>query len=163
MVAENVTALADTLQRKRSLRDNGPRAHPVVVWAIFVVGPSVIRSVGGMLMPLVRVAIRHLLPAEHFGAGRYVDGYWTRRRDIEVGFVGAKRETMPVRVDFVDSIKLMERNLLYGRDVLDLTSHRRHVPGADDATLVDGVSRTGLDAGSLDVELGTKDLIRAWS
>jgi hypothetical protein len=66
-------------------------------------------------------------------------------------------------VDFIGSIKWRERDPFDGRVLSDLVAYRRYVPGADDATLTVGVSRTGFDTGGLDVELGPEDLIQAWS
>jgi uncharacterized protein len=116
---------------------------------------------GKAIEPLIREAIQRLLPDERFGGARYVGGYWTRTKDVEVDLVGADRER-PKRIDFVGSIKWRERALFDRRDLGHLISQRPRVPGTDESTLTVGVSRTGFDVEDLDVKLGPDDLLGAW-
>ncbi len=60
---------------------------------------------GRAIGPLVREALKLLLPNERLGEARYVGGYWNRRGDVEVDLVGASKKERPDRVDFVGSIK----------------------------------------------------------
>lgn len=118
---------------------------------------------GKAIEPLVREAISRMLPSDRFGAARYVGGYWTRDGTIEVDLVGASKESAPRGVDFVGSIKWRDRSMFDERDLNALLARRSKVPGADERTLLVGVSRSGFRARGLDVALGPKDLIDAWT
>jgi hypothetical protein len=117
---------------------------------------------GKAIEPLIREAIELLLPDEHFGAARYVGGYWTRTNDVEVDLVGAGKQAQPERIAFVGSINWRERAAFDSRDLGHLVAQRSRVPGADDSTLTVGVSRTGFDVADLDVKLGPDELLGAW-
>lgn len=116
---------------------------------------------GKAIEPLIREAIRRLLPDERFGGARYVGGYWTRTNDVEVDIVGADRER-PKRIDFVGSVKWRERSAFDRRDLGHLAAQRSRVPGTDEATLTVGVSRTGFDVEDLGVKVLPEDLLEAW-
>lgn len=119
---------------------------------------------GRAVEPLVRESILRMMPDERFGDVRYVGGYWTRKGDVEVDLVGAEKMVRPRRVAFVGSIKWRERAPFGGRDLGRIAAQRDEVPGADEDTVLIGVSRAGFDeqGRGLDVALVPGDLLEAW-
>jgi hypothetical protein len=114
--------------------------------------------------PLVRESIFRMLPDERFGGAQYVGGYWTRKGDVEVNLVGAEEKARPRRVAFVGSIKWRKRTPFDGRDLGRIAAQRDEVPGADEDTVLVGVSREGFDqqGRGLDVALVPEDLLETW-
>lgn len=117
---------------------------------------------GRAVEPLVRESIERLLPDPRFGEARYVGGYWTRTNDVEVDLVGARERQTPKRIVFVGSVKWREQAPFDRKDLAALYGHRAQVPGADEATLLVAVSRSGSAVSGLDVALGPEDLLAAW-
>ena len=117
---------------------------------------------GRAIEPVVRAALERTLPAEQFGAARFVGGWWTRDNRVEVDLVGGRGERHTDVVDFVGSIKWRESSRFDREDFAALANHRSAVPGAGVGTLLVGVSRTGFGRTGLDVEIGPHDLIEAW-
>ncbi len=118
---------------------------------------------GRAIEPLVREALKLLLPDERFGGARYVGGYWNRRGDVEVDLVGADKKEKPDRVDFIGSIKWRESRPFDRRDFVSLSGQLGDVPGTDDSTLLVGISRTGFDTDALDAAFSPEDLMEAWA
>lgn len=118
---------------------------------------------GKAVEPLIRDALGRMVPSTRFGDARFVGGYWTRGGGVEVDLVGAARESGPRRVDFVGSIKWRDRSPFDQGDLSRLMAQRTQVPGADERTLLVGVSRSGFKARGLDLALGPADLLAAWS
>jgi uncharacterized protein len=118
---------------------------------------------GRAIEPIVRASIERLLPVERFGDARHVGGWWTRDNRVEADLVGGSERAAPTPVSFVGSVK-WRREAPFGRaDAGALAPLRSAVPGADAATPLVGVSRSGFDdAGALDVRLAPDDLLDAW-
>ncbi len=119
---------------------------------------------GRAIEPVVRNSLERLLPdEERFGAARYAGAYWSRTGAIEVDLVGGDRRPMAKRVAFVGSIKWRARRRFGRADALELASQRAQVPGADESTLLVGVSSRGFEADvPLDVRLSPRELLGAW-
>ncbi len=100
---------------------------------------------------------------ERLPAGtRAVGGYWTRANDPELDVVGADRAPVARAITCVGSIKWLENRPFTGPDLARLVVHRSKLPGADEATPLLAVSRSGVDAGVAGVSaLGPDDLIAA--
>ena len=118
---------------------------------------------GRAVEPLIREAIERTLPDDRFGDARVVGGFWTRDNSIEVDLVGGPDETGRGGVSFVGSIKWRAGQPLVRADLARLIEQRAAVPGADNATTLVGVSRSGFDTSGLDVALGPDDIIRAFA
>jgi AAA+ ATPase superfamily predicted ATPase len=118
---------------------------------------------GGAIEPIVRSAIDRMLPEDRFGDARRVGSWWDRgQRQIDlVGLPGGDR---PARVSFFGSIKWRERSRFNRNDLRALIDGGAAVQGTDIDTLVVGVSRSGFDerTSQLDVQLGPEELLQAW-
>ncbi len=114
---------------------------------------------GRAIEPLAREAIGALLPDQRFGAAEEVGSFWNRHNSVEVDLVGGRRSRAGARIEFVGSIKWRERTPFDRRDLSALIRHRALVPGADDDTLLVGVSRGGFAVEGLDVRLTPDDLV----
>ncbi|MGH3171459.1 MAG: ATP-binding protein, partial [Trebonia sp.] len=73
----------------------------------------------------------------------------------------ADREPVARQIAFVGSVKWRDQHPFDERDLADLITHRSKVPGADGATPLLAVTRSGARVSSLTV-LGPEDLIAAW-
>lgn len=111
---------------------------------------------------LIREAVERMLPDPAFGDAGYVGGYWTRSNSVEVDLVGASDPERPPRIAFIGSIKWREDRRFGRRDTGALIARRKDVPRTDDQTKLVGVSRSGFDRSSLDVELGPEEIVGAW-
>jgi uncharacterized protein len=118
---------------------------------------------GGAIEPIVRSAVDRMLPEDRFGDARRVGSWWDRgQRQIDlVGLPGGDR---PARVSFFGSIKWRERSRFNRNDLRALIDGGAAVQGTDIDTLVVGVSRSGFDerTSQLDVQLGPEELLQAW-
>jgi len=115
---------------------------------------------GTAIEPVIRESLRRIsdkLP----GHPQVIGSYWTRTNDPQVNLIGADREPVARQVSFVGSVKWRDNQPFDERDLADLITHRSQVPGADDATALLAVSRSGTRATSLTV-LGPQDLLDAW-
>ncbi|HSK98730.1 MAG TPA: hypothetical protein VK869_00180 [Rubrobacteraceae bacterium] len=83
---------------------------------------------------------------------------------MEVDLVGAEKKVHPRRIAFVGSIKWREKMPFGGRDLGRTAAQRDEVPGADEDTVLVGVSREGFDeqGRGVDVALDSEDLLEAW-
>lgn len=111
---------------------------------------------GRAVEPVVREALRRLDTAATVG------GYWTRSNDVEIDLVGADRQPIARRVDFIGSVKWHDLRPFDARDLGALSAARERVPGADDDTGLVAVSRTGVTTGGLDRTWGPEELVDAW-
>lgn len=116
---------------------------------------------GRAIEPLVRHAIQSLLPDPRFGGAEFVGSYWNRDSSVEIDLVGGRGATGSKRIDFVGSIKWRAQAKLGREDVERLIAHRAVLPGADERTLLVGVSRTGFAADRLDVSLAPEEIVAA--
>ncbi len=114
---------------------------------------------GHAIEPLVREAIRTLLPDPRFGAAEYVGSFWNRDGSVEVDLVGGRDRTTSEQIDFVGSIKWRERGDFDRGDFSKLIQHRALIPGANDDTLLLGVSRHSFSVDGLDVRLTPEDIL----
>lgn len=119
---------------------------------------------GRAIEPVVRDSLERLLPdRERFGAARHAGGYWNRTGTIEVDLVGGDSRPVAKQVAFLGSIKWRERGRFTRRDALEVAEWRAQVPGADERTLLVGVSSRGFDPNiPLDARLLPEDLLGAW-
>ncbi|MGH8910543.1 MAG: ATP-binding protein [Egibacteraceae bacterium] len=117
---------------------------------------------GKAVEPVIREALRRLLPLEGLGDATAVGSYWTRSQDVEVDIVGADSPRAPAQVRFLGSIKWRDGQPFGAKDLSHLLLARERVPGAADATPLLGVSGTGFETDMLDARLGPADLIEAW-
>src|SRR5205085_1323367 len=107
---------------------------------------------GKAIEPVIRRAIERLLPEARFGDALFVGGFWNRDNSIEVDLVGGASDVRSDRIDFVGSIKWLERP--FGRaDFASLAVQRGQIPGATDASALVGVSRSGFEVDGLDIQL----------
>ena len=118
---------------------------------------------GRAIEPLARDAIQRMLPDERFGAGEFVGAFWNRENSVEVDLVGGRGQTTSREIDFAGSINWRIQDKFDRSDLSKLTRHRDSIPGADEQTLLVGVSRSGFDLDGLDVRLTPGDLIAAFT
>ncbi|ROQ68130.1 hypothetical protein EDD93_2586 [Streptomyces sp. 840.1] len=118
---------------------------------------------GRAIEPVIREALWRLgsdegqLPAGTDAIG----GYWTRTNDPEIDIVGADRAPIAKKITLVGSVKWLEKKPFDHRDLARLVAHRSELPGADDATPLLAVTRSGCTA---DVpSLTPEDLHHAWT
>ncbi|MBM3678798.1 MAG: ATP-binding protein [Actinobacteria bacterium] len=116
---------------------------------------------GRAIEPLVREAIERMLPDARFGGARFVGGFWTRDKRVEVDLVGGRGEVRSDMIDFVGSIKWRENAPFDRSDLAALVAARVAVPGATADAILVGVSRSGFTTADLDVEIGPEQLIAA--
>lgn len=116
---------------------------------------------GHAIEPIVRRAIQAMLPDDRFGRSDFVGAYWNRDSSVEVDLVGGSGQTGSDKIEFVGSIKWRSRQRFDRTDLRRLREHRDLVPGADQKTLLVGVSRSGFDVEGLDVRLTPDDLVSA--
>jgi uncharacterized protein len=118
---------------------------------------------GAAIEPVVRTAIERLLPDERFGSAMHVGSFWTRDNSVELDLVGGDKTPVAAAIGFVGSIKWRASAPFDRADLGALTRQRASLPGADDATLLVGVSRSGFARGlALDVALSAEDILAAY-
>jgi hypothetical protein len=116
---------------------------------------------GRAIEPVVREALRRLPPGILPDGTNMVGGYWTRTNDPEIDLVGADRGPIAKKITMVGSIKWLEGRTFDPHDLGRLVVHRSRLPGADDATALLAVTRTGTADGGVRT-LGPDDLLAAW-
>lgn len=116
---------------------------------------------GRAIEPVVRDVVQSLLPDKRFGDAELVGSYWNRDGSVEIDLVGGRGATSSRQIDFIGSIKWRETGRFDYADVQKLVVHREMLPGADERTLLVGVSRTGFAAGLLDVAITAEEVITA--
>jgi hypothetical protein len=118
---------------------------------------------GRAIEPLARSAIGRMLPDPRFGGGEFVGAFWNRDNSVEVDLVGGRGQGASREIDFVGSIKWRAQDKFDQDDLSELTQHRAAIPGANEKTLLVGVSRSGFDLDGLDVRLTAGDLNMAFT
>ncbi len=116
---------------------------------------------GRAIEPVVREALRRLPPGHLPPETAVVGGYWTRTNDPEIDLVGADRTPVAKRITFVGSVKWLENASFDAHDLGRLLLHRTRLPGADEATPLVAVSRSGRSVDGVMV-LSPEDLLTAW-
>ncbi|MFC4010568.1 ATP-binding protein [Nonomuraea purpurea] len=115
---------------------------------------------GTAVEPVIRESLRRMdgLP-EATGA---IGGYWTRTNDPEVDLVGADREPVAKEITMVGSVKWLESRPFDQHDLSELIVHRSKIPGADAATPLYVVSRSGCDVHGV-THVTPEELLHAWT
>lgn len=117
---------------------------------------------GRAVEPLVRESLRRL-PEGYLPIGTgAVGGFWTRTNDPEIDVVGADRAPIAKQITMVGSIKWLENRPFDTHDAARLVLHRELLPGADPATPLVAVSRSGSTVESGVRVLGPEDLLAAY-
>lgn len=118
---------------------------------------------GRAIEPVVREALERILPNADFPETKEIGGWWNRQNNPEVDLVGADTAPTANAVHLVGSVKWRDDKPFNSRDLNDLASHARAVPGAERAALV-AVTRSApperLDG--LAACWGPEDIIGAW-
>jgi uncharacterized protein len=118
---------------------------------------------GRAIEPVIRGAVERLLPDARFGPALHVGGFWTRTNSIEVDLVGGDTTPTASTIGFVGSIKWRSSERFKRSDASALAALRASVPGAGDAAVLLGVSRSGFDPRvPLDVRLGPREIVTAY-
>lgn len=116
---------------------------------------------GRAIEPVIRESLRRLPPGELPEETHAIGGYWTRTNDPEIDIIGADRAPIAKRITIVGSIKWLDNRAFDTHDLGRLILHRSQVPGADDATPLLAVTRSGSTITGVRT-LGPEDLLRAW-
>lgn len=116
---------------------------------------------GRAVEPVIRQSLLRLPPGILPDGTEAVGGYWTRTNDPEIDLVGADRAPIAKEITMTGSIKWLDNKPFDARDLARLVIHRSQLPGADDATPLLAVSRTGTTTTSATV-LTPDDLLAAW-
>ncbi|MCH7232998.1 ATP-binding protein [Glycomyces sp. L485] len=116
---------------------------------------------GRAVEPVIREALGRL-DDEWIPEGcNYFGGYWTRTNDPEIDIVGTDRSPVAEKVELVGSIKWHENKPFDDRELARLIVHRSQLPGADEATPMLAVTRSGSTAEGVQA-IGPEDLLKAW-
>jgi uncharacterized protein len=119
---------------------------------------------GQAIEPTLRDALERMLSAPRFGNAKYLGSYWNRTHTIQVDLIGGDTRPVAKRVELVGSVKWREAQTFERADTNALITARAQVPGADEDTLLLGVSRSGFSANAdLDLQIGPEALLGAWA
>jgi len=114
---------------------------------------------GRAIEPIIRELLwRRALDDDRIPEARRVGSWWNRNGTVEVDLVGADRTAPAHTVAFLGSIKWRETQKFDNHDAAALAATRIAVPGANDATTLLAVSRTGGAASGVTV-LTPNDII----
>jgi AAA+ ATPase superfamily predicted ATPase len=116
---------------------------------------------GRAVEPVVREALRRMPPERLPEGTGVIGGFWTRTNDPEIDLVGADRAPIAKRITMVGSVKWLEQRPFDAHDLARLWSHRSRMPGADSATPLLVVSRSGATIGDVPV-IGPEDLLAGY-
>ena len=116
---------------------------------------------GRAIEPVVRETLRRGVGGPVPEDTAVIGGYWTRTNDPEIDIVGADRQPVANRITVVGSIKWLENRPFDEHDLARLVVHRSQLPGADDATPLLAVARSGGNGGPVTV-VTPDDLLAAW-
>lgn len=117
---------------------------------------------GRAVEPIVRNALRQLLPNRKWPDVDQIGGWWTRTGDLEVDLVGADRRPAK-RIGFVGTIKWRESRPLDHHDVDELARDAIQIPGVGAGTPLVGVCPAGGEDARLAQVWTADDLLSAWS
>lgn len=116
---------------------------------------------GRAIEPVIRETLWRLADS-HLPPGTEVVGsYWTRANDPEIDLVCGDRSPVAARITAVGSIKWHDEKPFDTRDLARLAHHRDRLPGADPATTLLAISRTGSTVDGLPL-LTPAELLTAW-
>jgi uncharacterized protein len=118
---------------------------------------------GKAIEPVVRGALHHLVPNDHFPAARQVGGWWNRINNPEVDLVGIDEVDTTGKIAFIGSIKWRENAPFDHSDFAALARDAAMVPGSSPATPLVAVSRSGVGVGDLHAAWTPADLMEAWT
>lgn len=116
---------------------------------------------GRAIEPVVREALDRIAPDElrtSKGSPAYVGSYWTRTNTPEIDLVLADKPSSATEVLAIGSIKWHENAPFDAGDLSRLHTHRTLLPGADEATKLVAVSRSGFDVEGV-LTFGPEDLL----
>lgn len=119
---------------------------------------------GRAIEPVIREALERLAPEVIWADGDapgVVGGYWTRTNNPEIDLVVADRAPIAKKILALGSIKWLENAPFDRHDLGRLQSDRLLLPGADPATPLMAVSRSGCEAEGVH-HIGPEDLIEAY-
>jgi AAA+ ATPase superfamily predicted ATPase len=117
---------------------------------------------GRAIEPVVREALRRLRHGVLPEGTNVVEGYWTRTNDPEIDLVGADRAPVAQKISFVGSVKWLENSGFDAHDLGRLARHRSQLPGAEQATPLVAVTRTGAATEGV-LSIGPDQLVDAWT
>ena len=117
---------------------------------------------GRAIEPVIRCALGQLLPNDEFPNAGVIGGWWNRQNNPEVDLVAVDEETHPAALAFVGSIKWREKAPFDRSDLSELARLASFVPGADSATPLVAVSRSGFTVTDLADTWTPEDLLAAW-
>lgn len=117
---------------------------------------------GRAVEPVIREALRRLLPLDALPPAGAVGGYWTRSNKPEVDLIGADRDGIAREIRFAGSIKWHEQRPFDQSDLNRLVAAVPLVPGASADTPLVAVSRVGSTAVGTAAALGPEELLAAW-
>jgi hypothetical protein len=117
---------------------------------------------GRAVEPVIREALLRIAPELGWPEVEAVGGWWNRQNNPEVDLVGADRDGTANRIIFTGSIKWQGTKPFDHHDHATLVRDTASVPGADRATELLAVSRSGLAAGVPLRSVGPDDLMTAW-
>ncbi|MBT2528419.1 ATP-binding protein [Streptomyces sp. ISL-99] len=116
---------------------------------------------GRAIEPVVREGLYRMREGGVPDDSGAVGGYWTRTNDPEIDIVAADRGPIAKRITAVGSVKWLENRPFDAHDLAKLIAHRSQLPGADDATPLLAVSRSGATVDGVQV-VGPEELLTAW-
>ena len=117
---------------------------------------------GRAIEPVIRYALGQLLPNDEFPNAGVIGGWWNRQNNPEVDLVAVDEETHPTALAFIGSIKWREKAPFDRSDLSELARLASFVPGADSATPLVAVSRSGFTVTDLAATWTPEDLLAAW-
>lgn len=117
---------------------------------------------GRAVEPLIRDALLRIAPDLGWPDTEAVGGWWNRRNNPEIDIIGANREPVATSIFFAGSIKWHDARLFDQHDLADLVRGMGSVPGADDATPLVAVSRSGVAEGVPVRPVSPANLLAGW-
>jgi hypothetical protein len=117
---------------------------------------------GRAVEPVLREALLRIAPDLGWPEVEAVGGWWNRQNNPEIDLVGADRAGVAKRILFTGSITWQTAKLFDQYDHVTLVRDTAAVPGADSATELLAVHRSGVAAGLPVRTVGPDELIAAW-
>ena len=118
---------------------------------------------GRAIEPVIREALRALLPDSRFPTADLIGGWWNRINNPEVDLVALDQPNNEGQLAFVGSIKWRETAPFDRTDLVALARDASSVPGFGPATPLVAVSRSGSTSRDLATLWGPDDLLAAWT
>ncbi|WP_201851342.1 ATP-binding protein [Myceligenerans indicum] len=118
---------------------------------------------GYAIEPVIREALRWILPNDRWPDTNAIGGWWNRQNNPEIDLVGATGEPVAKKVQFIGSIKWYDNRRFGKHEYAELVSSAAAVPGYTDDTPLVAVSRAGIEPGTpITASWSPEDLIAAW-